>query len=317
MPEAPMRVLHRPPSAGSRYLPEGPRALARNRLAWITIQAGAEATRGELHVLNVQRNENRTWRLPGRPGFVFGTDRDGVYLLGIERQIGLFDTSTQRFSPLVDGIDHGVDGTIVNDAALCSHGLIFGTKDTAFAERKAGLWFLRRSDLRLFALRRDQLCSNGKVVRPLADGRLELFDIDSPTRTVVRYELDPTTGLATDPTVVIDLRDRRAVPDGMAAIPGTIHEVAVAMFDPEPASAGSVLRCNLATGAVLGAWTTPGAAQVTCPQFVDGPQSTLLVATTAAERLDRARLAEQPNAGCLFAIEVAAPAPTPSPLWKT
>ena len=311
-----MRVLHRPPSAGSRYLPEGPRALARNRLAWLTIQTGRDSNRGELHVLNTLRNECRTWRLPGRPGFLVPSDRDGVFVLGMERQIGVFDTATQRFAPLVEGIDDGVTGTIVNDGIACGHGLVFGTKDTAFAERKAGLWFLRRSDLRLFALRRDQLCSNGKVVRELANGRLEIFDIDSPTRTVVRYELDPTTGELGGGEVVVDLRAELAVPDGMALVPGTQDQVVVAMFDPEPAAAGRLLWCSLRTGAVLRTFVTPGAAQVTCPQWLEGPQGTLLVATTAAEHLTAERLAAQPNAGCLFGIEVDVPAPTPTSTWR-
>lgn len=264
------RVLHRP-AVKSRYLPEGPRALAPSRLLWLTIQAGAAATHGELHVLNALRSENRSWKLPGRPGFALPTDRDDVFLIGMERAIGLFDTYRQRFTPIVEGIDAHTDGTIVNDGEPCRAGLVFGTKDTAFAEPKAGLWFLRRQDLQLFCLRRDQLCSNGKIVRELPGGRLELFDIDSPTRTVVRYELDPEAGTLGEATIAVDLRGQRAVPDGMVLVPGT-DEAVIAMFDPEPAEYGRALWCSLRTGEILREFRTVGAAQVTCPAWLPTSQ---------------------------------------------
>ena len=307
------RLLHRP--AGEyAWLPEGPRALAPGRLAWITIQCGAESRRGALHVLTTGRGENRTWDLPGRPGFVFATDRDGVFLLGMDRSVGLYDTQARRFTALVDGLDAHTTGTIVNDAVLCAAGLVFGMKDTEFREAKAGLWFLRRRDLRLFELRRDQLCSNGKVVRELPGGRIELFDIDSPTRVVMRYELDVGSGSLSAGTIALDLRGERAVPDGMVAVPGT-DEVVIALFDPGPAAAGRALQCSLRTGQVLREFSTPGAAQVTCPQWLPANGGAQLVLTTAAENLTPERLAQQPNAGCLFV----APAPfadvPKAPIW--
>lgn len=309
----PARVLHRPTTAHG-YLPEGPRALATGRLSWITIQCGATATHGALHVLATGRGENRTWKLPGRPGFAFGTNRDGVFLLGMERSVGLYDTGTNRFAPLVEGIDAHTTGTIVNDAVLHETGLVFGCKDTAFREAKAGLWFLRRHDLRLFELRRDQLCSNGKVLREQADGTLDLFDIDSPSRVVVRYRFDPVAGTLSAPTIAIDLRQQRGVPDGMIQVPGT-DEVVVAMFDPEPAAFGRALQCSLRTGALVREFHTPGAAQVTCPAWLQTQHGAHLVLTTAAEHLTAERAAAQPNAGCLFL------APTPrvpvpiAPIW--
>ncbi len=307
------RVLHRP-AVKSRYLPEGPRALAPSRLLWLTIQSGASATHGELHVLNALRSENRSWKLPGRPGFALPTDRDGVFLIGMERAIGLFDTYRQRFTPIVEGIDQHTTGTIVNDGELCSAGLVFGTKDTAFAENKAGLWFLRRHDLQLFCLRRDQLCSNGKIVRELPGARLELFDIDSPSRTVVRHELDPATGTLGPGRIVVDLRGERAVPDGMVLVPGT-DDAVIAMFDPGPAEYGRALWCSLRTGEIRREFRTASAAQVTCPAWLPTSQGTQLVLTTAAENLSREQLSTQPNAGCLFVCEVQVE-PPPMPVWR-
>lgn len=307
------RVLHRP-TATHGYLPEGPRAMATGRLSWITIQCGATARHGALHVLATGRGENRTWKLPGRPGFAFATNRDGVFLLGMERSVGLFDTGTNRFTELVAGIDAHTTGTIVNDATLGHAGLVFGCKDTSFRESKAGLWFLRRRDLRLFELRRDQLCSNGKVLREMANGRLELFDIDSPTRLVVRYELDPEAGTLSAPTIAVDLRQERGVPDGMILVPGS-DEVVVAMFDPEPAEYGRALQCSLRTGATVREFRTPGAAQVTCPAWLQTQHGAHLVLTTASENLSPERAAEQPNAGCLFLAPTARIPVPQAPVW--
>lgn len=299
------RVLYRPaPEHG--HLPEGVRALPDGRLSWITIQCGSDRTDGAVHVLDPARGENHTFPLPGRPGFALPTGDASVWLLGMEREVAWFDGGARTLQTIVDGIDAHTDGTIVNDAEPCRDGVIFGCKDTAFREHKAGLYFLRRRDTALFRLRDDQLCSNGKVVRELGAGRVELFDIDTPTRIVRRYELDTDAGTIDEARIAIDLRTERGVPDGMCGIPGT-EDVVVAMYDPEPAAFGRALRCSLRDGRVLAEYRTPGAVQVTCPAWLPkkGGRGGTLVLTTASQELDAARLAQQPNAGCLFAVELA------------
>ncbi len=307
------RVLHRP-QAAHRYLPEGPKALGPARLLWLTIQCGADATQGALHVLTTGRGENRSWRLPGRPGFAYPTSREDVFLIGMERAVGLYDTGRARFQPLCGGLDASVPGTIVNDGVLLPQGLVFGAKDTTFQAHKAGLWFLRASDRQLFQLRSDMLCSNGVIGRPMLDGRIELFHIDSPLRVVKRFVLDPDQGTLTDEAVAIDLRHETAVPDGMVAWPGS-DEVVVAMFDPEPRANGRALRCSLRTGAVLAEFHTPGAAQVTCPAWLETQYGAHLVLTTAAENLTPERMAQQPNAGCLFAVRTPGVVVPQTPVW--
>lgn len=294
------RVLHRP-SAAHAYLPEGPRALPDGRVVWITIQCGRDSTRGALHVLDLASGENKSTELPGRPGFALPTDDASTFLLGIERVIGWFDTATGRMKPIVEDLDPHCEGTILNDAEPCADGLFFGLKDTAFADRKAGLYFLRRGDSALFQLADDQLCSNGKVVRELGAGRVELFDIDSPTRVVRCYTVHTGDEEVDEPRIAIDLRAERGVPDGMCAIPGT-EDVVVAMFDPEHHAFGRALRCSLATGEVIAEYRTPGAAQVTCPAWLPDDDAGRIVLTTATEHLSPERLAQQPNAGCLFVV---------------
>lgn len=297
--EASVRFRPEPEHA---YLPEGVRPLADGRLVWITIQCGPGREDGALHEFDPGTGRNVTFPLPGRPGFALPTDAAGEYVLGMEREIGRFATAARTMQTIVDGVDGDRDGTIVNDAEPCRDGIVFGLKDTAFRERKAGLYFLRNADHALFRLRSDQLCSNGKVVRELRPGRVELFDIDSPTRVVRRNVLDTARGVLGEESIAIDLRAERGVPDGMCGVPGT-EEVVIAMFDPEHAEFGRALRCSLRDGTILAEYRTYGAAQVTCPAWVPGrgPRGGTLWLTTATEHLSPERLARQPNAGCLFA----------------
>ncbi|MCR9243634.1 MAG: SMP-30/gluconolactonase/LRE family protein [bacterium] len=304
------RVLVRPaPEHG--YLPEGPRVLPDGRLLWITIQCGATgelATRGAIHTFDLETGESQVTDLPGRPGFALPSEDPNVVLLGMERSLGWLNLQSGEFDEVVTGLDDHCEGTIINDGEPSAHGIVFGMKDTAFAEHKGGLYFLRQHDGELLQLRRDALCSNGKVLRELptaasdATPRLELFDIDSPTRVVRRYELDVATGQLSAGEIAIDLTGERAVPDGMVQVPGR-DEVVIAMFDPEFVAAGRALRCSLATGEVLAEYRTPGAAQVTCPVWLESQEGRFVLLTTAAENLAPESLARQPDAGCLFLAE--------------
>ncbi len=301
VPHVDARVIVRP-SAQHGYLPEGPRVLPDGRLLWITIQCGRTgelAQSGVVHVLDLATGHGSAMPVPGRPGFALPSDSPTVVLLGMERAVGWLDLESGAFDPIVEGIDDHCEGTIINDAEPCSHGIVFGTKDTAFRDHKAGLYFLRQRDSRLFRLRDDQLCSNGKVVRELLDGRVVLFDIDSPTRLVRRYELDVERGVLSEPKVAIDLTAERAVPDGMTEVPRT-DDVVIAMFDPEFAAFGRALRCSLTTGEIRAEYRTPGAAQVTCPAWLQSQEGSFVLLTTAAENLTPEQALRQPNAGCLF-----------------
>ena len=292
------RLLFRPTDSQWGYLPEGPVSLGPGRFSWITIQTSPSSEQGALHCFDYGAG-NTTYPLPGRPGFAFPTASEHQFLIGLERSVVLFDTDTGKLETLADNIDSHTTGTIINDAVVFSEGLVFGGKDLEFKQHKSGLYFLRRRDRRLFQLRRDQLCSNGKFIRPLAGDRYELFDIDTPTQKVMRYELNVATGELSAGSVALDVAAVTGFPDGMIQVPGR-DEVIIAMFNPEPASVGYALRFALGSDAILEAWEVQASPQVTCPQLVENQGETRLVLTTAAENMSPERLAEHPNAGCLF-----------------
>ncbi|HRF02528.1 MAG TPA: SMP-30/gluconolactonase/LRE family protein [Pirellulaceae bacterium] len=314
-------LLHRPQPSSWGYLPEGPYSLGTNRFSWITIQTSPDSKSGALHRFDLSTGSDVVSPLPGRPGFAFPTDREGVFLIGLERHVVLFDTRDGSIERLTDEIDADEPGTIINDAVVFDDGVVFGAKELTFTRAVAGLYFLRRRDRKLFKLRGDQTCSNGKIANRLSDGRWELLDIDTPTRRVVRYELDVERGTLTQPTLALDLSHVTGYPDGMIAVPGR-REVIIAMFDPEPAEAGHAIRFELGSGRVVERWQVAGSPQVTCPQLIeavgaDGSRRIRLVLTTAAENLGPERLARHPNAGCLFVAETEFTTIGDQPIWRT
>ena len=204
-----------------------------------------------------------------------------------------------RLTQIYSGeVDADVTGTIINDGVAFPEGIIFGTKDLQFQEQKAGLYFWRLADRQLIRLRDDQICSNGKVMASSGDG-WNLWDIDSPTQTVVHYEFDSQAAVLSEPTVVIDLRSEELFPDGMVITPDG-QSVIVALYNPNDAPYGETRQYGLQSGQLEAVWKTAAAAQVTCPLLMPWEGRVSLILTTAAENMSAEKLERQPQAGALF-----------------
>jgi sugar lactone lactonase YvrE len=299
LPSTPARVYVAASDAAARYLPEGPRAVRLNGdrgVMWVNIQTAADATAGQIWVQSPDRGSSHI-PFPGRPGFVFPTDRDGVFLVGADKRVGLLDWNAESFQPLAT-IPDDDPRTIINDGEIAPGGkaVVFGTKDVRFADPIAHLYLFTPDDRNLSVLADRQTCSNGKAFATDARG-LVLYDIDTPTKTVVRYRLDLTARTATPDGVALDLRNEPGFPDGMVdAGEGT---VIVAFYNPDPVPTGRAVRYNLATGEPLEEWTTPGAPRVTCP-LLDGGK---LILTTATEEMSAELFAKCPQSGNLFTAD--------------
>ena len=292
------QLLYQPPTDALRFLPEGPYPLDQQRMSWVGIQHGGDAQIGSLNVLDFASGENRSYELEGRPGFAYATDREGVFVVGLERNVRLFDTNSGQYEDLCGPIDQDVENTIINDGLAFDGGLLFGAKDLEFAEKKAGLYLWRRSDRQLIRLRSDQICSNGKVLLQ-QDGKTVLLDIDSPTKTVVAYDLDVQQGTLSEAKIVVDLRDGDSFPDGMIATPDG-QSVIISFYNPNDAEAGETRQYGLQQGDLQCVWKTPKAPQATCPQLVKYQGRVKLVITTAVEHMSVERRAQHVNSGCLF-----------------
>ena len=281
-----------------RFLPEGPYRCPDGRMSWVSIQHGKDAKVGAVNLLDLDTGENKRFDHPGRPGFAFPTDREGTFVVGAEHSLWLFDTNTGESKPFVTGIDDGVTGTVINDG-LCYDGhLIFGGKDTAFEEHKAGLYLLRSGETELVKLSDSQLCSNGKLI--IADGsKHTLFDIDTPTQKVTACEIDFAAGKRGELRTIVDMSDGDVYPDGMIASPDE-KSLIIAMFNPHDATVGEARQYSIASGELEAVWTCQGSPRVTCPQLIEKDGSIKLVLTTADEGMEPDLRAKNPNAGCLF-----------------
>lgn len=292
-------VLYRPESASLKFLPEGPYSVSPEMLSWVAIQHGATAVTGSINLLNTADGRNRTFDLPGRPGFAFPTDRDSVFVAGVEREVGLFDIAAGRWTPFIRDVDQAVTNTIINDGVVFEDLLIFGCKDLEFGTRKAGLYLWRSSDQQLRQLRNDQICSNGKaVVRHSAD-ELQLFDIDSPSKLICRMSLDPVAGTVGEPRVIVDLNAEEVFPDGMILTPDH-QSLIVALYDPGDPKHGAARQYRLSDGALQAEWICPGSPRVTCPQLISHEGRVRLLLTTAVEHMSPEQQQRHVNAGCLF-----------------
>ena len=295
-------VLLRPASAELRFLPEGPYSLGADRASWVAIQHGATATTGSLNILDLSTGQNQSWELPGRPGFAFPTSLNGVFVVGAERRVGLFDTTSGNWSVLFEGIEQGVDSTVINDAVIWQDCLIFGCKYYPTCDQPTGgLYLWRQADRQLFKLLDNQKCSNGKAVIADSAGQLWLYDIDSPTKQIVRYPLDPVAGRldVSRREVIVDLNPEEVYPDGMILTPDH-SSLIVALYDPGDPSCGAARQYSLTTGALEAVWTCPGSPRVTCPQLVLHEGRVRLLLTTAVEHMPVEQQQRHPNAGCLF-----------------
>jgi sugar lactone lactonase YvrE len=290
--------LNVPNTEALRYLPEGPYPIGPGRFSWVGIQHGAEALVGSLNLYDLETGFNESIELPGRPGFAIPCQTPNQFVVGCERSLGIIDLASGRWQPFCEGIDDDVDNTIINHGMVFQDNLIFGTKDLEFATRKAGLYLYRGADQKLFRLRDDQICSNGKAMLSTDDG-LRLIDIDSPTRTVVRYRIDIQGGTLGLPDTVLDLTGDSAVPDGAILTPDGSGLI-VSMFHGEVADHGETRLYDIATGTLRCVWQTPGSPQNTCPALVRYDGALKLIITTAVEQMSQSDQQACPNAGKLF-----------------
>ncbi len=306
-------VLLTPAKEELRFLPEGPYRNPDGLLSWVSIQHGKDSTVGAVNLLDLETGENKSHLHLGRPGFAFPTDREGVFVVGAEQSLWLFDTKAGSSKTLVTGVDKDVEGTIVNDG-LCYDGhLIFGCKDLAFENHKGGLYLLRRGETKLVQLDNKQLCSNGKFI--VADGKKHLlFDIDTPTQKITACELDIPAGKRGKLRTVVDLTDGDVYPDGMIVTPDE-KSLIVAIFNPHDATEGEARQYGIASGELEAVWKTPGSPRVTCPQLVEHEGKIKLVLTTADEGMDSELRAKNTNAGCLFIAETDFTGLNDNPVW--
>ncbi|MDB5310555.1 MAG: gluconolactonase [Gemmataceae bacterium] len=303
IPSTEARVYVVQPDEEGRFLPEGPRAVdldGDDFLVWVNIQTAPDARTGTIWGQATGPDLDRFHiPAPGRPGFALPVAGGNRVLVGLDKELRVCDLDEVTWSDPIARIPDTDPRTIINDAEVVPGGkaVVFGTKDTRFAAPIAQLYLYTVDDNRVSVLADGQTCSNGKVFA--AEGHeLILYDIDTPTRTIVRYRLDVAARTAIHQGVAIDLTQWPGFPDGMRSCgDGT---AIVAFYNPEPVPAGKAVRFDLATGRAVEEWTTPGSPRVTCPCLIRQAGGVKLILTTATEGMPADQRAKCPNAGNLF-----------------
>jgi len=273
-----------PATAALRFLPEGPRVLqnhpgAKDLLGWVAIQDSFEVLAGSVNLLDLATLSNDVHRLPGRAGFFAETDVPGLLVVGLERDLVLYDLLTRRIvgSPFRVTDDERV---VINDGVAVDGGLLFGTKHIKFQERIACMYLFEAATRTLHTLHAAQICANGKF---LHNGGL--IDIDSFNKTLDYYPFDSSKPALGERRIIADFRDTPLFPDGLRPSPDG-ESVIVAFYNPEAAAEGLAREFRIRDGEILAEWRLPGSPRVTCPEVFGWNGKVSVLFTTAIEGME-------------------------------
>jgi sugar lactone lactonase YvrE len=285
------RPFYRPPTRELRYLPECPRQLrGTNRLGWVAIQHGANVKTGSFNILDLSTLENRSYPLPGRPGFFVETAEPDVLLIGLERRLVRFHLASGEITESLACLPDD-PRVIINDGIAVPDGVIFGTKHLEFKLPIAALYHYGKT---LRELRGGQICSNGKYLH-----NDRLIDIDTQPKTITEYRYD-ADGPVEPLRLLVPPERLPALPDGLRATPEG-SSIVVAYYNPAHVADGIAQQIRIADGEVVAEWVIPGSPRVTCPEFITLNGERKLLFTTAVEGMDP----ETPDAGTMFLAELA------------
>lgn len=234
-----------------------------NLLYWIDIEGKS------LHKYNPETKSDVTMLLPKRPGTVVLTNDNNKCIVALEDSICYVSIDKNNITPISGP---GFNGAPVrfNDGKCDPLGNLWvGTVDNKdYANPIAKLY--RFDANKIFTVEKEGVVvSNGIAWSP--DGK-KMYYIDSPTRTVVAYDIDPKTGNKSNPKIVIKTPENLGTPDG-----STID--AEGMLWVAQWGGACITRWNPQTGEMIGKVDVP-AKNVTSVAF-GGKDLDILYITTA------------------------------------
>ena len=267
-------------------LGEGPVWVAQDRALWFV-----DIKRRQIHRLDPATDDRRSWDAPEQIGFCLPASRDR-FVAGLQSGLHLFDRDSGRFFQLASG-EPDRPGNRINDGVVDPSGrLWFGTMDNSESE-PAGRFYRFEGGRVIDAGLPPMTITNGPAVSP--DGRT-LYHVDTLAGAVHASAIaaDGTLGPS---RLFVRIAPAEGFPDG----PTVDAEgcVWVGLYG------GWEARRYAPTGELIGRMRFP-TANVTKVAF-GGDDLRTLYATTARQGLSREALADQPEAGNLFAATVDVP----------
>jgi len=213
----------------------------------------------------------------------------GGLVVALRRGLAVLDPETGAMEPRVAPPGHSPEVRF-NDGKTDPEGRFWaGTMELSFRPGAASLWRLD-ADWTLHPMVAGVTISNG-----LAWSRdaTTLYYIDTPTRTVVAYDYERSTGGIAGRRVVIQVPEAMGFPDGMAI--DVSDNLWIAQWD-----GGCVGAWDPRRGRLLERIELP-ARRVTSCAF-GGLRLDELYLTTARRGLDSATLSREPHSGGLFRV---------------
>ncbi|MEJ7557706.1 MAG: SMP-30/gluconolactonase/LRE family protein [Pedobacter sp.] len=255
---------------------------ARQSVFWVDIDSGT------LHEQGLVSGSSNTWRLGNKISVILSAEGDHL-LLGSLDGIARFNLLTQDWD-LVVPIEVGASGLRCNDGAFDGQGnLWIGNMNMQVKEGLGSLYRVRENREPSKIL--DQLTIPNGLVFSLDHKRM--YFIDTPTKTVMSYFIDPIGNLLLErPAVVIP--NNMGMPDGM-----TIDEQGmlwVALY-----GGAAVSRWNPENGRLLEVVPVPALHVTNC--CFAGDELDELIVTSASENMTQAELAMYPQSGNVFRIK--------------
>ncbi|MCL6599767.1 MAG: SMP-30/gluconolactonase/LRE family protein [Alicyclobacillus macrosporangiidus] len=218
--------------------------------------------------------------LPGKPGEVIVTLQHGFYRV---------DLQSGKITPIAV-VERDVDTNRFNDGKCDPAGRLWAGTMAIDEARFQGNLYRLDPDLRVTRMLTGVSISNGMA---WSSDAKTMYYIDTPTREIVAFDYDISTGAIRDRRVVVRIPEDAGYPDGM-----TID--AEDMLWVAHWEGGRISRWDPHSGSLLEEVIIP-ASRVTSCVFA-GPDLTDLYITTARVGLDEATLKLQPGAGGLFRL---------------
>jgi sugar lactone lactonase YvrE len=233
-----------------------------------------------------------TFALPHSPGSYAFRDRGGM-LMAYRNQLALLDPEAGGNAALeADGIDFAIER--FNDGKCDRAGRFWaGTMDRRMSEPVGALYRID-PDMSVHRMAGGMKVSNGLAFSP--DDRI-FYHTDSRSGQIRAYDFDIATGEIRNGRIHFDFAGRSGRADGFTIdIEGCLWAAEI--------DAGRVVRIDpkgrcVREIALPTTWPTSA--------MFGGAALRTLYVTTMQHRLTEEQLAQQPQAGCLFAIELDVP----------
>ncbi|GAB7066149.1 SMP-30/gluconolactonase/LRE family protein [Mycolicibacterium hodleri] len=228
----------------------------------------------------------RRYPVPGRAATVIRHRARSGFVIGTEHGLVFSNEELSDFEHLATVVSD--DATVRTNDGGCDPlgGFVIGTM-SYIGQPEHGAVYRVAPDLRVTELLASVSISNG--VQWSADGT-RAFYIDSPTRRVDAFDVDPHTGAWSGRQTLIRFDGLGGVPDGMAIDEDDGLWIAV--------WGDGVVNHYDKAGRFVEAIAVPGVTQVSSCAFGGDGRSVLFITTSRQDLRD----GEQPNAGAVFSI---------------